>query len=116
MLVKILSNKAKEVHESDFTDLMLGDVVSITKALGSHWFDEDTMRVFGTQIKTDLLPNLCFVTGDYISEPGSKRHRYTIRRFNLDTLDIEDESEFLAYPSAESAIKAAKLIGSADEQ
>lgn len=116
VLVAILSDKAKEIHEDDFTDLVLDDVVSINRALGNHWFDRNTMKFFGTQIKTDLLPNLCFVTGEYTGELGSKKHRYTIRRFNLDTLDIEDESEFLAYPSAVSAIKAAKLVGLADEQ
>lgn len=108
----ILSNKLKEAYmTSNAMDrLTLDDVVRIVNAIGSHWFDADTMRFWGTQIKSELLDNLCFVSGEYTADLGSRKRRYTIRQFNLDTLNIEDASEFLGYATASRAIIDAKKI------
>lgn len=112
---RILSDKVKETLDNNFTDLTLDIVRVINKEIGHHFFDADTMKFWGTRLASDLLPNCTFVTGDYTAEYplyGNKKRRFTIRRFNPNTLQIEEAEDdgFLKYATPNQAIKVARTL------
>lgn len=114
---RILSDKVKEMLNNNFTDLTLDTVRVINKEIGQHFFDADTMKFWGTRLASDLFPNCTFVTGDYTAEYllcGNKKRRFTIRRFNPNTLQIEkaEDDGFLKYATPNQAIKVARTLPS----
>ena len=58
---------------------------AMSRAVGSHWFDADTMRLFRTRLvglpawrDWDGKPAVLFIASD---APGDKPRRYTVRAF-----------------------------------
>lgn len=57
-----------------------GDMTEVRQAVtagGSHWFDKDTMRFFGTRLSRDLYAGRYFVTSE--QNPSGVR-RYSVRK------------------------------------
>ena len=86
----------------------MSEVIKANKDAGKHFFDEDSMKFFGSRIESDLFPNDMFITSENNFD-GSKRF-YTIRKFNRETCGIDDVSAFLAYKTKQSAIKAIEQL------
>jgi len=58
------------------------------RAAGSHWFDPDTMKFFGTRVLSEVYQGpggIYFVTSDHTFD---RQRRYTVRSFNPESADI----------------------------
>ena len=70
-----------------------------------HWFDTDTMRVFGTKLSVSVQvtpKNYVFVSGEDQFD-SSLPKRYTIRVFSRPDLFISSYGEFLQYSTRAKA-------------
>lgn len=79
-----------------------------SRAAGSHWFDPDTMRCFGTKVLPEVYQGpggVFFVTSDKAFD-GSRGH--TVRKFNPADADIDTHGELCGYDSQTRAIYAAE--------
>lgn len=63
----------------------LDELRAMTRAIGSHWFDADTMRLFRSRVlglpawrDWDGKPAVMFIGSD---APGGQPRRYTVRAF-----------------------------------
>lgn len=77
---------------------------------GSHWFDAETMRGFGTRVSSIVYPvadGAFFVTSEYTGFNRDGR-AYTVR-FADDNGNITNVGEFLQYRTRDAAHRAAKL-------
>lgn len=76
---------------------------------GSHWFDSDTLRFFGSRISSIVYPvtNGCYFVSSEHTGFGREGRAYSVR-FCSDTGQIETVGDFLVYPSRNSAHAAAK--------
>jgi hypothetical protein len=80
------------------------------RARGSHWWDPDTMRMFGTKALPTVYQGpggVFFVTHDNQYRRELPK-RYTVRKFNPDTCDIDTHGELCEYKTAEAAKRAAR--------
>lgn len=77
---------------------------------GSHWFDPDTMRCFGTRV----LPTVYQGPGGvyFVTEDDQYRRelpkRFTVRSFDPAESDVGTHGELSAFATADAAIEAAK--------
>lgn len=70
------------------TTWTINDIKAAVRATGSHWFDPDTMRFFGTRVSETVYQGsggVYFVTSE---KPPHGPRQCTVRRFNPDTADI----------------------------
>lgn len=82
--------------------IRMQEVIKANKKAGEHFFDEDAMRFFGSEIESDLFPNDMFVTSEN-NFFGDKRY-YTVRRFDRETGIIHDVGAFQEHETREDAI------------
>lgn len=94
--------------------LTINDVKRLHKEAGLHFFDEDTMRFWGTCVVTQLFPNNTFVTGD--DNYDRSKTMYTVRLFNEETANIETVCGFQRFDNLEDAIKAAKAYNEDEDE
>lgn len=96
-----------EQHQQTWTVNAIKDAV---RATGSHWFDPDTMRFFGTRVKPRVYQGpggVFFCTSDKTYNGG---RAYTVRRFTPETADISTAGEVCGYHSLHDAdAEAARL-------
>ena len=84
--------------------MKISEVKAIVVAIGSKWFSEETMKLFGTKIETSVFKNGCFVTSD--NNFDRTERLYTVRRFTGES--IETVGKFQQYKTKESAREAAR--------
>lgn len=104
---------------------MIWTVNEIKKAMrekGSHWFDPDTMRFFGTRVDRNVYQGtggVYFVTSEWDGFRGQEngRRAYTVRQFTPDTCDIRTVDQIGKFPTLDKAKRQAKkLAGDALEK
>lgn len=88
------------------------------RAAGLHFFDTAAMLFFHSHIYEKVYDNLCFVTSEQdegVVCMDLKRHaawdgerRFTVRRFNPVTKEIDTVSEFGQFDTVEEASEWAK--------
>lgn len=57
--------------------------IELNKAVGHHFFDEDTMRFWGSRLESDLLPNDIFITSERNFD--NTKRLFSVRQFNWTT-------------------------------
>jgi hypothetical protein len=96
----------------------IADMRAASNRTGYHWFDRDSMRFFNTVIYRTVYNGpggIYFVTGEHMSGayissgwiPGSPR-RYTVRRWNPETMKVETIGEFNKITDLDEARAQAK--------
>ncbi len=89
--------------------MTISEVKTIVTANGSHFFDKDTMKHWGTRIETSVFKNGCFVTSEN-DFWGTKRF-YTVRRFNGKSIvTIGDFQQYKTKEAARDAARAYKAV------
>lgn len=81
---------------------------------GSHWWDADTMRFFGTRAGSRLYTGpggAYFVTSE---QPPHGPRAYTVRRFVAETCSIETVGDFGGYATRAAAHRAARTAAKGD--
>jgi hypothetical protein len=88
---------------------------------GSHWFDPDTMRFFGTRVLNGTVfqgdGGVYFVTSEWDGFRGKDegKRAYTVRKFVPDSADIETIGEVYQYHDADDAVEAASTLAGKGE-
>lgn len=80
------------------------------RAAGSHWFDPDTMRCFGTQVLPSVYQGpggVYFVTRDNQYDSALPK-RYTVRRFEPEGPEVSTAGELCGFRTKEQAQANAK--------
>lgn len=88
----------------------INDIQTAMRANGSHWWDPDTMRFFGTRVSDAVLQGpggIYFVSSEYTGFDRTGRG-YTVRKFNPDTCDIDREGDLGQFASRSGALNAAR--------
>ena len=88
----------------------MADVKQVNKDAGYYFFSKDTMRFFGTRIKSALYKNNTFITSDYTDFERNNR-AYSVRVFHPET-GIVDTAKF---PDNQSTFNKFSTIESARE-
>lgn len=88
----------------------INEIKQAARNAGSHWFDPDTMRSFGTEVLPSVYQGrggVFFVTKDdqYRRELPK---RFTVRQFDPTDASIDTFSELNQYADEDDAIEAAK--------
>ncbi len=87
------------------------------EAVGSHFFDRNTLRFFRSRILSDVFSGsggVYFVTSEQFEFRGQTEPRaYTVRQFHPETATIDTVGEFQTYPTAGRAKTAAKRFAKA---
>jgi hypothetical protein len=84
------------------------DMQSAMRARGSHWWDPDTMRFFGTRMVGPVFNGPAGVFFATSEKPPHGPRGYTVRQFAPDTCDIGTVGEVCGYKSRTTAINAAR--------
>lgn len=87
--------------------MTMADIKQKLRAGGNHFFDQDTMRFFGSRVESTLYKNNTFITSEYTGFDRKKR-AYTVRYYDEAKNDIKDVSGFGAFPTKDSAREFAK--------
>ena len=85
------------------------------RAAGSHWWDRDSMRFFGTRLCGNVQQGpggIYFATSE---KPPHDRRKYSVRRYLPDLKKIETVGEFCGYASSRSAVNAARAAAQGAE-
>ena len=90
----------------------LTQIKQANKAAGFHFFDDRTMRFFGSRASRTIYNGCLFVTSEQNLRDGQPR-LYTIRRAMPDG-SIETVGEFQQYTTREQAHAAAKALAHAE--
>lgn len=100
------------------SDYTINDIQAAVRAAGSHWFDPDAMRMFGTRVLNGTVYNgengVYFVTSEWDGFDGKENNRraWTVRRFVPETADINTIGHVCQYRTADQAKQVAeKLCG-----
>ena len=86
------------------------------RARGSHWFDPDTMRFFGTRVLPTVYQGpggVYFVTEDDQYDRALPK-RFTVRSFHETTKEIETMGKVGDHRTAEFAQEAAKRLAESE--
>jgi hypothetical protein len=78
------------------------------QSAGSHWWDNDTMRFFGTRVCSDTFENggnVWFVTSE---QPPHGPRAYTVRRYDIASNQIDTEGELCGFSSRSGALRSAR--------
>lgn len=95
------------------TTWTVNSIKNAARAAGSHWFDPNTMRFFGTQVLPTVYQGpggVYFVTKDDQFNRDLPK-RYTVRRFNPETKDISTAGEVASLSKVAALKQAATLAG-----
>ena len=84
--------------------MTISEVKSIVTANGGYFFNEGTMKFFGTKIETSVFKNGCFVTSE--DNYNKTKRLYTVRRF--DGKSIVTIGYFQQYETKGAAREAAR--------
>lgn len=87
--------------------LTITEMKRLNKAAGQYWFSKGAMKFFNTKIEAKPDKNNFFITSDC---PNDGIKRYTIRRFNTETYEVETASEFWEFRTLEEAKAARKQM------
>lgn len=75
----------------------------LNQSAGYHFFDEETMSFFNSKIETCPSDRYyLFITSEY-SDKLDQPKRYTLRRFNPETYEVDNITEFHSIVSLEAA-------------
>jgi len=74
---------------------------------GSHYFDADTMRFFGSRVLPTVIAGRMFVTSERSGFDHDSARRYSVREFMPDA-SIETVGEFGEFSSSAAAQRAAR--------
>lgn len=92
-------------------NITISDMKRICKEKGSHFFDTDAVRFFGSRIESSLYKNGIFITSEFTD--FERNHRgFTVRQFNAETGDIKELSKFNQFHNKEDAKEFARLYKS----
>lgn len=78
-------------------------------ASGSHWWDKDTMRFFGTRVSAQVYQGpggVYFVTSE---KPPHGKRSYSVRQYHPRTKDVDTVGEFCELSRATAHRQASKL-------
>ena len=75
--------------------------------VGQHFFDEDAMRFFDSQIHPDVFGNY-FVTSEALPDTGLRR--YTVRYMDWESGIVWTQGMFLGYKTLRDAYDEAKRL------
>lgn len=90
----------------------INDIQEAMRAAGSHWWDPDTMRFFGTRIAGAVYQGdggIHFVTSE---KPPHGQRAYAVRTYNPESNDISGKA--CEYATAKQAQAAAKRMAGAN--
>lgn len=93
-------------------------IKNAVRAAGSHWFDPDTMRFFGTSVLPTVWKGpggIYFVTRDRGGPGEGAGSGYTVRRFDPGRMDIETVGSVGALSKRKAALAARNLARAAGE-
>ena len=64
----------------------IAEVRIANKAIGNHWFDDDTIRMWGTQFETELIDHKYFVSSEpkWAMDGRVPKRKYTLREVQKD--------------------------------
>jgi len=97
------------------TTISFSEIKAKNKRGGFFFFEPDTMKFFNSRIEGNIAfvkgNNAYFITSE--QRPNSEEpRRYTVRRANLKSGDIETEGDFQEYGKASQAMAEIKrLVG-----
>lgn len=101
-----------------FPRISVNQIQEAMRAAGSHWWDADTMRSFGTKVKSAVYNGpggAYFVTSDFTGFDRDARG-YTVRRYDADKQQIHSEGDGIATVAdlEEARAEAARLAFGGD--
>ena len=88
------------------TNFTINDIKRMVRASGSHWFDPDTMKTFGTHVFPTVYQGnggIYFVTSEDNFDRTSKE--YTCRKFTGSSIDTMGR-----YEGKDAAVEQAKEL------
>lgn len=91
------------------TKWTINAIKNAMRAAGSHWWDPDTMRFFGTRVVGSRVYNgengVYFITSEWDGFSGRENNRraYTIRKYLPDTCDVKTIGDIGQYRDADDA-------------
>lgn len=91
------------------THWTVNSIKDAVRAKGSHWFDPDTMRSFGTRVGDTVYQGpggIYFVTSE---KPPHGPRSYSVRQFTPKTADIGTVGEFCELSKAQATRQAKQL-------
>lgn len=100
-------------------EVPIEDIITLSKQNGSKWFSQENMQFFRTrlpttaiQVKTRLGYFGYFITSEkFVGSRGrSNPRKYTVRKFNYQTKDINTVGEFNEIPTKHQAEKFLETI------
>lgn len=83
------------------------EMMNLNRESGQHWFSDGAMEFFNTKIEAQPIQNI-FITSEY-QTGDSKNKRYTLRKFNTETYDIETVGDFNKITTLHRAKKEREL-------
>ena len=94
----------------------IGEIKRLMVAMGSHWWDDSSMRYFNSKVYGPVYAGRYFVTSERDGAPydvaaWNGARRYTIRECTNG--DLKTIGEFGQYPTLASARRAAAAISPA---
>lgn len=98
------------------TEWTINDIKSAVRATGSHWFDPDTMRFFGTKIVGSAVyqgeGGIYFVTSEWDGFSGRENNKraFSVRQFTPDNAEIDTVGDVCQYQNATDAMTEAKRL------
>jgi hypothetical protein len=94
----------------------INDIQTAMRRDGSHWWDRQSMRFFGTRVCGGAFNGaggVYFVTSE---QPPHGKRAYTIRQFKPDTLDVSTVGELCGYKTRPTALRHAEKLAQGDGQ
>lgn len=85
------------------------------RATGSHWFDPDTMRFFGTKVLPTVYQGpggIFFVTSDHDFQ---RVRKYTVRQFDPIKAEIDTYGDMAEHDDARTAKRIARIAAGGKE-
>jgi endonuclease YncB( thermonuclease family) len=86
----------------------IDEIETAVRSTGSHWFDRDTMRFFGTKVYPEVIDKGRFIYFVTSEKPPHGPRAYSIRQFDPETATIKTCGEFCGYKSRQAAYNAAR--------
>jgi len=82
------------------------DFIRLHKQKGGHWFDDDTIRFFKSSYGS-LYGDKYFISSE---KPPHDKRKWTIRKVNWETGNVENVGEFGAFPTKSQAERKLKSL------
>jgi hypothetical protein len=91
------------------------EIKAASKAAGSHYFEPSTMRFFRSRVLPSVFhgPGGCFfVTSEqYTGSTHTEPRKYTVRKFNVETADVDTVGDFNTKSRTQAIREARELSG-----